>query len=199
MPAMGAAEVQTSPLSAEERRQWTDAMLAARMAIGQQQFSEVAAQLDSLGRLAKTKLQSQQLARLVTLNQLAQRFRQALDKALANMGAAETFSFGNSNLASFVEVSAERVILRIEGRNQTFAMPELPIELAFAIVDMAMDREHPTSLAAKGAFMLVHPTSQGDDRAIERARQMMANAVAAQAVPQDMQQAMQDDFELPQD
>lgn len=189
MSAVGAAEAQTSPPSDGERQQWTDGMLAVRTAIGQQQFTQATAQLDSLRRLAKTPIQTQQLSRLVTLEQLAQRFRQALDKALASMGAAETFSFGNSNLASFVEADGDRVILRIEGRNRTFAMPELPVEIAFAIVDMAMDREHPKSLAAKAAFILFHPVAQADDRAVKRAQQMMVAAVAAGAVPPDMQQA----------
>lgn len=196
-PAMEGAEAQTSSLSDEDRQQWTAGMVAARNAIGQQQFAQATAQLDSLRALAKTQLQTQQLTRLVTIEQLAQRFRQALDRALAGMRAADSFSFGNSNLASFVEADAERVILRIEGRNQTFAMPELPIEVALAIVDLAMDREHPQSLAAKAAFIMVHPAAQGDDRAVQQARQMMATAVAAQAVSQDMQQALQDDFELP--
>lgn len=197
MPAVGAAEAQASPLSDDERQQWTDGMLAVRTAIGQQQFTQATAQLDSLRRLAKTPIQTQQLSRLVTLELLAQRFRQALDKALASMGAAETFSFGNSNLASFVEADGERVIFRIEGRNRTFTMPELPVEIAFAIVDMAMDREHPKSLAAKAAFILVHPAAQGDDRAVKRAQQMMSTAVASGAVPPDMQQAWQEDFLLP--
>lgn len=192
-----AASSQGDPLSDDERQQWTEGMLAARDAIGQQQFTQATAQLDSLQPLARTQLQTEQLTRLVTIEQLAQRFRQALDRALAGMGAAESFSFGDSNLASFVEAEGERIVLRIEGRNQAFAMQAIPIELAFAIVDMAMDREHPQSLAAKAAFLLVHPAAQGDQRAVEQAQQMMSAAVAARVVPQDMQQAFQDDFELP--
>ena len=168
-----ASAAETSPLSDAERQQWTEGMLAARGSIGRQQFAQLTGQLESLRGLARTRLQTQQLARLATTGQLVERFRQSLDQALEGMGAAESFSFGNGNLASFVEADGTKIILRIEGTNQTFAITELPVELAFAIVDMVMDREHPQSLAAKAAFMLVHP------------------------VARDMQQAWQDDFQSP--
>ena len=198
MPAANAAAgIDGGSLKDDERQQWTAGMLAVRKAIGQHQFAQASAQLESLRPLARTRLQVQQLARWTNVEQLVQRFRKELDSALAGMQAAESFSFGNSNLASFVEFAGERVVLRIEGRNRTFAMSELPIEIALAIADMAMDRQHPQSLAAKAAFILVHPDAQQDELSVEQAQQMMSAAIAAQELPSDMLQAWQEDFALP--
>ncbi len=194
--ASTAAGIDGGSLSDDERQQWTAGMLAVRKAIGQHQFTQASAQLESLRPLARTRLQAQQLARWTTIEQLVQRFRKNLDSALTGMQAAESFSFGNSNLASFVEFEGERIVLRIEGRNRTFAVPDLPIEIALAIADMAMDRQHPQSLAAKAAFILVHPAAQQDKLSVERAQQMMSSAVAAEVLPSDVLQVWQDDFVL---
>lgn len=184
-------------LSDSQREQWSTAMLAARATIGQQNYAEATRQLDAAQALAKTPLQTEQLARLVKVEQLAQDFGEAVQRAIGGMGAGETFTIGSSTPVSFVESTGERLTLRMRGQNQSFAMTELPIGLAFGIADMAMDREHPRSLAAKAAFALVHPAAQGNDMAAQRALQMMSAAIAAGAVSEDMTKVFTDDYKLP--
>ncbi|MEZ6079509.1 MAG: hypothetical protein R3C56_28700, partial [Pirellulaceae bacterium] len=71
------------------------------------------------------------------------------------------------------------------------------IGIAYSLVDMSMDREHPRSLAAKAAFTLVHPAAQGKELASQRAEQMMSTAIEAGAVSKDMAQVFTDDYQLP--
>ncbi len=196
-PADNETVPDTVALSASEREQWSSAMLAARKSIGLQQYVQATQQLEEARSLAKTSQQTEQLARLTRVRELAQEFSEALQRAVSGMGAGETFIVGKSTDASFVDASPERLTLRIEGKNQSWTMTELPIGIAFAIVDMAMDREHPRSLAAKAAFTLVHPASQGKELALNRAQQMMAEAIDAGVVTQDMAQVFSDDYKLP--
>ncbi|MCC7333611.1 MAG: hypothetical protein IT422_00850 [Pirellulaceae bacterium] len=184
-------------LTAGEREQWSSAMLAVRKAIGQQQYAEAAQQLDDARSLAKTPQQTEQLARLVTVEQLAQEFGEALHRAIDGMKGAETFIVGKSTPVSFVEASPDRLTLRVEGQNQSWSMTDLPIGIAYSLVDMSMDREHPRSLAAKAAFTLVHPAAQGKELASQRAEQMMSTAIEAGAVSKDMAQVFTDDYQLP--
>ena len=196
-PAGNGTLPETVALSASERERWTSAMLEVRKTIGQQQYAEAAQQLDNARSLAKTPQQTEQLASLVTIEQLAHEFSDALQRALAGMGAAETFMIGKSTPASFVGAADGRLTLQIDGQSQSWSMTELPIGIAFAIVDMTMDREHPRSLAAKAAFTLVHPAAQGNDMAAKRAMQMMSTAIDAGAVSEDMAQVFHDDYTLP--
>lgn len=183
-------------LNAGEREQWASAMLSARKLIGQQQYLEAAQHLEDARSLAKTSQQAEQLARLLTVKQLAQEFSEALHRAMDGMGGAETFIVGKSTPASFVEASADRLKLRIDGQTQSWTMTDLPIGIAFSLVDMTLDREHPRSLAAKAAFTLVHPAAQGKDMATQRAVQMMSAAIDAGAVSKDMAQVFTDDYKL---
>lgn len=192
-----APEPDAVPLSTAEREQWSSAMLAVRKLIGQQHYAEAAQQLANARSLAKTSQQTEQLARLVTVEQLAQEFSEALHQATDGMEGAETFIVGKSTPASFVEASADRLSLRINGQNQSWTMTDLPIGIAFSLVDMSMDREHPRSLAAKAAFTLVHPAAQGKDMATQRAVQLMSAAIEAGAVSKDMAQVFTDDYQLP--
>ncbi|MEO8270510.1 MAG: hypothetical protein ABI557_12375 [Aureliella sp.] len=184
-------------LSASERKQWSSAMQSVRKTIGQQQFEEATQQLDDARSLAKTLQQTEQLARLVTVEQLAQEFSEALQRALAGMGGAETFMVGQSTPVSFVEFGDGHLTLRLNGQSQTWSMTDLPTGIAFAIADMSLDRDHPRSLAAKAAFTLVHPAAQGKDILTQRAMQMMSTAIDAGAVSEDMAQVFADDYSLP--
>lgn len=183
-------------LNAVEREQWSSAMLAARKAIGQQQYAEATQQLVDARSLVKTSQQTEQLVRLATVEQLAQEFSEALHRAIDGMGGAETFIVGKSTPVSFVEASPDRLTLRLEGQNQSWTMTDLPIGIAYSLVDMSMDREHPRSLAAKAAFTLVHPAALGKDMATERALQWMSAAIEAGAVSKDMAQVFTDDYQL---
>jgi hypothetical protein len=80
------------------------------------------------------------------------------------------------------------------GKNQTFKLTELKIGIANAIVDMKMDTAHPTSLARKAAFALVHPKT--NDAALNQARKQMAEAVGSGAVEVDMNAVFDEDYSL---
>ena len=86
------------------------------------------------------------------------------------------------------------ISLQIRGRKQTFKLTELQVGVANALVDLKMDTAHPTSLARKAAFALVHPKT--NDLALKRGREQMAEAAGAGAVEADMATIFDEDYSL---
>lgn len=181
-------------LTDEDKQNWRNEMLAARRLLGEQKYEEASRQLDQLQEAAKTQQQQAQFVRLKTVASLAQECRQALVEAILGLGAGESFTVGKSTPVSFVEGSDVEVVLRISGRNQRFGLTTIPIGIVIGLVDLKLDLEHPSSLARKAAFILLHPGS--NDVTLARAKSMMQTAVAERQVPKGIGAIFEDDYQL---
>ena len=190
-PATPAPEV---VLTAAEKMAWSKSMKELLKTIGAQNFKLAKEQVTASESLAKTAIQKEQLKRLGTVAKLAEEYHQFLVDAVTSLGPAETFKIGGSSEASFIEGNETAVSLKIRGRATTFAFTELQIGVANGLVDLKMDREHPTSLARKAAFALVHPKS--NNLALKAAREQMIAAAAAGAVETDLPNVFDDDYSL---
>lgn len=162
--------------------------------LGAQNFKLAKEQLTASENSAKTQLQKEQLKRLATVAKLVEEYHGFLVDAVASLGPAETFKIGGSSEASFVEGNETAVSLKIRGRASTFAFTELQIGVANGLVDLKMDIEHPSSLARKAAFALVHPKTNG--LALKAAREQILVAAAAGAVETDMPNVFDEDYSL---
>ncbi len=181
-------------LTPAEKAAWNRAMKETLKTLGLQNFKVAKEQLSASESLAKTQVQRDQLKRLAAVAKLVEEYHGFLIDAIASLGPAETFKIGGSSEASFIEGTETAVSLKIRGRATTFALTELQIGVANGLVDLKMDMEHPTSLARKAAFALVHPKTNG--LALKAAREQLAMAAAAGAVAADLPNVFDEDYSL---
>lgn len=183
-------------LNDAERASWNMAMKQAKQLIGQQQYAAARQQLDANEQLAKTNLQKSQLQRLSQICSLAEEFQQALREAIAGLTAGEVITIGSSTPVGLVDSTEDSITIRMRGENRKFLLTELPIGLAFALSDLAVDMAEAGTLARKAAFAWTHAGAAGSDVASQRAREMLAAAAAAGAVEADLLQIFSDDYQL---
>jgi hypothetical protein len=170
----------------EERASWRATMENLKQKIGSQDYTAAGEAIAEARRSAVRAAQRAQLDRLSKTNELARAFHTGLVAAIQGLSAGEVFTVGSSTQASFVEGDDQHVIVRIRGENQSFALTEVPIGLAYGLVDLKLDREQPSSLASKAAFTAVHPAVANNELAMVRAREMLSQAIAAGVVAEDM-------------
>ena len=180
-------------LTDAEKSKWNKAMKELLKTLGNQDFAASKKQLAESEPLARTQLQKDQYKRISTVARLAEEYHGFLVDAIAGLGAAEIIEIGSFKVG-FIEGNETAVSLQIRGRKQTFKLTELQVGVANALVDYKMDRAHPTSLARKAAFVLVHPKT--NDLATKRAREQMAEAAGAGAVDADMPTVFDEDYSL---
>jgi hypothetical protein len=181
------------PLTADQKTQWQEHMKEVRKVLGQQDFAKAKELLQKAESLAQTPVQTAQLQRLKTTGTFSQEFHQALVKSIQSLGAGESFKVQSTDV-SFVGGDAEKVTIRMRGQNQTFALTKILPGLAYAIADLQLDQVHPSTLAKKAAFTLLHPNNNA--LVLDRARKMMAEAEEAGVVPVGTSSVFDDDYSL---
>ncbi len=184
-------------LTDEEKATWFELLTQARQLIGEQKYQLAKEKTGTARSLAKSETQLAQLGRLEAAQILASDLQTAMVRAIAGLGAGESFLIGTSTQASFVEGDSTHLVVRIRGQNQSFTLTELPVGLAFAVADLKMP-DSPTSKACKAAFTLFHPGAASNDLALQRARTLMSEAISSGSVPDDMLSIFTDEYELPQ-
>lgn len=177
-----------------EKSKWSKGMKELLKTLGNQDFVTAKKQLTDLEPLARIQLQRDQYKRISTLARLTEEYYGFLTDAIRGLGATETFKIGGSSEAAFIDGNETAVSLRIRGKNQTFKLTELQIGVAHGLVDLKMDVAHPSSMARKAAFILVHPKT--NDLALKKAREQMAEAAGAGAVEADMTAVFDEDYSL---
>lgn len=194
----GAASMPTPPptpdpaLTDAEKQQWQETMLGVRSKLTQQAYEEVNEAWDTISASAKTQTQQEQLIRLKTAASLAEQCRTAIVEAIAGMSAGEMLQVRNTTVA-YVEGSESRLTVRMRGQNQSFDLSEIPIGLAWALADLKLDLEHPSSRAKKAAYTLFHPSNQ---LSLGQARQMLQSAADEGQVPASLMAVFDDDYQL---
>ncbi len=182
----------STTLTETQKQDWLTTLGRIKTLIGNQDYAAAEQEITAARANAKTSEQSTQILQLSTVRQLSQELSQAMRQAAAGMGVGEVFTIGTSTPVSLVEVTDDRLIVRMRGQNLSFLFSEVPIGLAFALADLKMDADDPTSKARKAAFTLAHPGAAGNDLAQQRARSLMAEAIAAGVVPDHLMQAFGD-------
>ena len=180
-------------LTAAEKQAWADGMLEAKKLIANHDFEAAQQKLDSLKASAKTAQQRGQWERLGQVNELMRDARQAIVAAISALDAAETFKIGKSTVASFIEGDASKITVQISGRDQSYALPEMPVAMGLALIDLKLDVAHANSLARKGAYIMLHPKNT---LALQRGRQMLNEAADAGAISAELAKFYEDDYSL---
>ena len=195
-PAMVAPTVQPdAKLSAAEKSAWQSSMTEVKRLIGQHQFAEAEKRLTAALGTAKLPVQVTQIEHLNQALTFVRDIRQEIVNAIAGLGAAENLKIGTSTIASFVEGNAERIVVKVSGERREYRLEEMPVAMALALADLKLDPQHATSLARKGAFILVHPKN---NTTLERGKQMLQEAATAGAISMELAKFYEDDYGLAQ-
>lgn len=179
-------------LTAQEKATWKKQMRQARNLLGERQYEEAKELLGKIEQNAKSGQQKAQLRRLSTVADFAEQFNSAMMSALEGMGASETITVGNSEIA-FVESSEDKLVVKMASGIKRYPWKDVPINLAYGYADLKLD-QGPKSAAAKASFAAVH--TKMNPAAIENARKLMQSAAAAEVVPADTHEVFDDDYAL---
>ncbi len=181
-------------LTEDEKQAWNEIMSTTRGLIGDQAYANAQKQLLQATGMAKSSEQRAQLERLSMIAKLAEEFHTALVSAVTALEAGEMIKVKTKEVV-VVEVSPEKIIIESEGRRtETYQLTDIPIGLAYALADLKLDLVHPSSKARKAAFCLVHPRS--NEIVMVNAREMMAEVIAAELVPEDFMKVFDEDYSL---
>jgi hypothetical protein len=131
------------------------------------------------------------VARLKTVRQHVEQFRQALVEAVGEMGAAESFTVGPTPV-SFVEGKKDAVILRVKGKNETYRFNDMPPGLAVAIADRKLQADVSEGLVVKGAYLLLNKRADGQTRA--KAEELWREALASGGKIEGLMPFLQDEY-----
>jgi hypothetical protein len=144
------------------------ALAMAKIALGEQNFEEADKQLALAEPLARLPEHQAKLARLKEVAGYVKQFRGAVEQAVADLEAGETFKVGTSTMVVVVESFPDKIIIRSLGQNKTYPFPDLPVGLAVALADMKLQSTAPENRVIKGAFLAVD--KRGDSVALEKAK-----------------------------
>lgn len=180
-------------LTAAEKQAWLVGMTEARQWIGQHKFEESEKRISELRAAAKMRLQLEQAERLHQVHSFVKDIRKEISDAINEMEAAENFKIGTSTIASFVEGNNSKIIVKVSGERREYSLEEMPIPMALALVDRKLDPLHATSLARKGAYIMVHPKNS---TMLARGKQMLQEAATAGAISMELARFYEDDYSL---
>ena len=180
-------------LSDADKTLWKEKMASVSQKIGLHQYSAAETELLEVRTLAKTAEQRVQLGRLERARKLAEECQQALVQAIQSLGGAETIQVGSRPI-SFIEGDAERLVIKLSGRNTTFKLTELPVGIFEGVVALKLDVANETDLARRAAFVLFHP--KNNDLSLKKARERMKMAEDVGSVPRGMSEIFDEDYQL---
>lgn len=184
-------------LSRQDKQAWQAGMNEAKKLIGEHDFEGAEQKLAQLRQMAKTAVQREQLSRIEQIGGLVKEARQAISDAITGMAAAETVKIGTSTVASFIEGDQSKITIRVSGERRSYAIEDMPVPLGLALMDMKLDMAQATTLARKGAYIVMfcatHPSNK---TMLPRGKQMLDDAAAAGAITPELAKFYEDDTSL---
>ena len=148
-------EMEIVPPSIEELRQFGRHLQNARKSLSRRQFDESKEHLTAARKLGTTPELEAMVERLDTLHQYVHGYWMAVEDGMVDIENTELVVGGNRMFV--VELTPDRIVLRVEGRNRRFDRNELPTKLAMALADRWFDQNASSTKVFKGAFMAVTP------------------------------------------
>lgn len=198
----GAVQDPASPLTVsaaapepEQVQQVVRALAAARRELEDGRFDEANAVLQGIEQLPMLPEHEGKFHRLHLLAQYARNFRAALDEALAAFRGGEDIVVGGTVTVGVVQASPDSVTVKVQGANRTYAVADLPPELAIAIAETRLKKDDPVVAVMKAAYLATLQDHRTDR--IARARQWFAEAARAGVEIGDLQRVLDDRYDAP--
>jgi hypothetical protein len=182
----------------EESNDWKKLMFRARSALDQANFATFEKEIAKGVETAQTPAGSKQAARLDQLGQLYKIGKESFEEAKTKLKGTSSLRMGSSEI-SIVEHTSERLVVRVSGKNQIHPWDKLPFGIAIAMLDLTLDSEEPTDVAARAVFFSLAPqyreTAIKSDLLKKRIAGWFEKSVGKKQILDDLPQALTDSFE----
>ena len=183
---------------ANETPEWKAGMAKAKEALVSRDPSKfeplIAAMLDK----ATTKLGKDQTARLDQAGQLLKIYAESFEEAKLKAKGASSLKVGAAEV-SIVESTPEKLIIRAQGKNQSYEWDKLPFGIAAAICDLGLSESAPVDIAARAIFFSIHPfyqeAAKSNNLVTKRIDGWFERSLGKESVRADLKQFLTDRYE----
>lgn len=163
-PAPPETGAPNQPGDAAKQRALERELGRARAALSERDLRAARQHVKAARAHVETPADEARLRRVETLVGDVEEFWKGMSQILASLQPTEEFSIGESMMI-VVSADATQVTFRSEGRNTTYALHQIPHEIALTLATSRFART-PTSKALLGAYLAVAP--EGDPAAARR-------------------------------
>lgn len=186
------------PAMANETPEWKAGMAKAKEALVSRDPSQfeplIAAMLDK----ATTKLGKDQTARLDQAGQLLKIYAESFEEAKLKAKGASSLKVGATEM-SIVESTPEKLIIRAQGKNQSYEWDKLPFGIAAALCDLGLSESAPVDIAARAIFFSIHPfyqeAAKSNNLVTKRIDGWFERSLGKESVRADLKQFLTDRYE----
>lgn len=186
------------PAMANETPEWKAGMAKAKEALVSRDPSQfeplIAAMLDK----ATTKLGKDQTARLDQAGQLLKIYAESFEEAKIKAKGASSLKVGATEV-SIVESTPEKLIIRAQGKNQSYEWDKLPFGIAAALCDLGLSESAPVDIAARAIFFSIHPfyqeAAKSNNLVTKRIDGWFERSLGKESVRADLKQFLTDRYE----
>jgi cytoskeletal protein RodZ len=190
---------ETTPAPAmAESKAWSDHMNQARTAIDALDFERFHQSIEQALQTATTPGGKAKAARLDQIGQLYQIYTEAFAEAKKKARGTSSIKAGTSEFI-VVEATPEKLIVKAQGKNQTYEWPKLPFGMAVAISDLGLSTEEPNDLAARAVFFSLDPNyreaAKSNDIVQKRIESWFEKSLGKGSVRADLKQGLEDKYE----
>jgi hypothetical protein len=180
--------------TAAELAQLAKLLKEAKTALGDFNFAEATPALEQAMQVARLPEHQALVKRLQTVGDMAKRFRQAIEAAIGKLDAGDVIKVGASTEAAIVETGPDKLIIRVAGQNRTYTFNELPIGLAAAMGERAMNPDDPKTKLFKGAYVFVDKRTQAPQ--LEKVKEWWEEAQTSGVDASELLQVLEDDYDF---
>lgn len=181
----------------DESAPWKERMTNARAAIERGDFDTFGREIEQC-LAAKTQRGRDQAARLDQLGQLYQIGVTSFEEAKKKLKGSSALKLGSTQVG-IVESKPEEIVLREPGKNKSYRWKELPFGYAKAIIDLSLDTEKPTDVAARAVFFSMAPQYREEAKTSGIMKKNIdawfKKSVGQENIRADLPQALSDTYE----
>ena len=167
------------------------ALKSSRAALTERDLEAADRELEEAEQLARLPEHVALVKRLRLLHDYVKEFWNAVAEGMKRLDTEGELKINNT-IASVVEATEDRIVVRVNGQNLRYNRMQLPPGLALAIADNWFDASRPVNRVFRGAFLAVEPNYEVDEaRAVwEKAAKAGVDQV------QDLMPVLNDKYDL---
>jgi hypothetical protein len=136
-------------------------LIEARQAVGERKFELARAKVESVRKSAGGTAIETEIERVDALVQYVEGFWKGVDEQIKGLAVGDQTTLRDKTVG-VVDKDAEKLILRVDGENRTYARDDLPIGVAIGLAEAWFNQDDPASKIFLGSIHLVHPKGDRD-------------------------------------
>ena len=168
------------------------------MAIDKLEFDKFDTSIESANKTAVTAEGKAKAARLDQMGQLYKIYLDSFAEAKKKAKGTSSIKVGSAEF-NIVESTPDKVIVRAQGKNQTYEWGKLPFGMAVAFSDLGLSDKEPVDIAARAVFFSLDPnyreSVQNNDIVKKRIAGWLEKSLGKGSVRPDLMQALSDKYE----